>query len=67
MLEQRGEYNCVGLFRVRNKDTPGNQIEFVDENERIICNSIFTFKEVDPTEKRMADFFKKRVICKKKV
>ena len=41
------EDTCVNLFRERNKDTPGNQIEYMDENVKI-CNSIFTFKEDAP-------------------
>ena len=46
---------CVYLFRVRNKNTPGNQIEYVNKNGKIY-NTIFTFKEDAPTEKNMADF-----------
>ena len=51
---------------MRNEDTPGNQIEFVDENEKIY-NSSFTFIKDAPIEKRMTGFFKRRVICEEKV
>ena len=29
---RRGEDICVNLFRVRNEDTPENQIEYMDNN-----------------------------------
>ena len=29
---RQGEDTCVNLYRVRNEDTPGYQIEWVDEN-----------------------------------
>ena len=48
---KQGDITCVDLYRVRNKDTSGNQIEWVVENEKI-HNSIFTFKEDAPIEKR---------------
>ena len=59
--ERWGEDICVDLYRVRNEDTPRDQIEWVDENEKI-NNSMITFKEDAPVEKRMADHFKRRVI-----
>ena len=48
----------MDLFRVRNEDTTGDQIEYVDENGEIY-NSIFTFKED-------AHLFKRRVMCEEK-
>ena len=63
---RRREDICVDLSRVRNEDTPGNQIKYIDENRKIY-NSIFAFKEDAPTEKRIAELFKRRTICKKKV
>ena len=55
----------VDLYRVRNENTLGEQIEWVDENEKIY-NSIFPFKENASIEKRMPDLFKRRVIYKEK-
>ena len=54
----------MDLSRVIKKDTPGNQIEYGDKNEKIY-KSIFTFKKGVPTEKKIADLFKRRVICRK--
>ena len=62
---KREEDTCVDLFIVRNEDTPGDQIEYVDKNGKIY-NTIFTFKEGASIEKRMADLFKRRVICEEK-
>ena len=39
----------MDLFKVRNEDTPGNQVEL--ENGKIY-NSMFTFKEDAPIEKK---------------
>ena len=55
----------MDLYRVRNVDTPGNQLEWVDENGKI-CKSIFTFKEDAPIQKKMTVFFKRRVIYEEK-
>ena len=55
----------MDLFRLRNKDTPGNQIEYVDENRKIY-NSILTFKKDATIEKRMTDLFKMKVIYEEK-
>ena len=50
---------------MRNEDTPEDQIEWVDENGKIY-NSIFTFKEDPPIEKRMVDLFKIESYAKKR-
>ena len=55
----------MDLIRVSYEDTPGNQIEYVHKIGKIY-NTIFIFKEDALTEKRMADLFKRKVICKKK-
>ena len=57
---RRGEDICVNLFRVRNEDTPENQIEYMDSNGKKY-NSKFIFKETASMEKKMADLFKKIV------
>ena len=41
----------MNKYRVTNEDTPENQIERLDENEKI-CNSIYTFNEEVPIEKK---------------
>ena len=45
---RRGEDTYVNLFRITNEDTPGNQAEWFNKNEK---NSIFIFKEDAPIEK----------------
>ena len=50
---------------MRNEDIPGDQIEWGNENGKIY-NSIFTFKNNIPIEKRIAGLFIRRVICKEK-
>ena len=47
-----------------NKDTPGNHVEWVDENGKIY-SSLFTFKEDAPI-KKMAELFERRIICEEK-
>ena len=55
----------MNLLRVTNTRTPGNQVEWVDENGKIY-NSMFTFKVDALIEKRMTDLFRRRVMCKEK-
>ena len=55
----------MDLYRVKSEDTPGEQIECVDEKGKIY-NSILTFKEDAPIEKKMVELFKKRVLCEEK-
>ena len=64
MLEQTREHTCVNLFRVTIKDTPGNQVKWVDENGKIY-NSIFTFKK-NTNRRKMADLFERKIICKER-
>ena len=42
----------MNKYRVTNEDTPENQIERLDENEKI-CNSIFIFTDDAPREKKI--------------
>ena len=42
-----------------------DQMIYADEKGKIYC-SIFTFKEDDPNVKRMANIFRKGVVCKKR-
>ena len=52
----------MNVYRVINEDTSGNPV-YVDENS-IIYNSIYNFKEGMPTNKKMADLFESRIVCK---
>ena len=45
----------MNLYRVINEDKSGNPV-YVDEN-RILYNSIYNFKESMPTNKKIADLF----------
>ena len=55
----------MSLFRVRNEDAPGNQVEWVNKNGKIY-NSTFTFKEDAPIEKKIAYLLKRKNICEEK-
>ena len=50
----------MNVYRVVNEDTSGNPI-YVDENW-IIYNSIYNFREGIPTNKKMADLFQMRIL-----
>ena len=56
------EDTCMNVYRVINEVTSGNPV-YVDENG-IIYNSIYNFKEGTPTNKKMADLFEMRILCK---
>ena len=55
----------MNLFKVRNENTPGNQIEYEYEN-RIIYNSTFTFKEDARIEKKWLNSLKGELYAKKR-
>ena len=59
------EDTCVNLFKVTNEDAPKENVDLVDKNGKFY-NSIFTFKENAPINKKMTDRFKRRVVCKEK-
>ena len=65
------ERNYKVIFKKREhrcwhrRDVLGEGRRICRKNEKIY-NSIFTFKENSPIEKRIADFFKRRVICEEK-
>ena len=54
----------MNLYRVTNEDIPESRVERVNEYGKLY-NSIFTFREDVPIEKK-ADLFERRIICKEK-
>ena len=52
----------MNLYKVINEDISGNPV-YVDKNGKK-HNSIFIFKKGMPTNKKMADLFKMRIVCK---
>ena len=50
----------MNLYKIINEDKSGNSV-YVDKNGKIY-NSIFTFKEGVPTNKKMADFFEMKIM-----
>ena len=50
----------MNLLRVTNTRTPGNQVEWVDENGKIY-DCIFTLKEDAPIKNKMADLFERNI------
>ena len=58
----RGKDTCMNLHRVINEETSENPV-YMDENS-IIYNSIYNFKDGMPTNKKMANLFEMRIVCK---